>query len=249
METLVVGAGAMGRWLGRVVTQSVPESADLTFTDADAAAAEDAAAAVGGRGLSPAEISGERFDAVCIAVPIPAASEAIERYAPQADRAVVDVTGTMAGPIEAMSTHAPNCERVSFHPLFAPDSEPGNIAVVVDESGPLTDALREGLSARDNRLVETTAAEHDEAMETVQARTHAAVLAFALAAEEVPEYFHTPISGELTALAEQMTGGESRVYADIQAAFDGAEDIASAAAAIADATPEEFEQLYEDVGQ
>ena len=246
MKLLVVGAGEMGRWFGGVVASGI-EAADVAFADTDPEVAETAAAEVGGRAVSLS--TDERFDAVCIAVPVSAAESAVEDHAPKAERALVDVTGQMAAPVDAMRSAAPDRERVSLHPLFASANAPGNVAVVADAEGPVTDRILDALDAAGNRLVETTPAEHDEAMETVQARTHAAVLAFALAAEEVPEYFHTPISGELTALAEQMTGGESRVYADIQAAFDGAEDIASAAAAIADATPEEFEQLYEDVGQ
>jgi prephenate dehydrogenase len=95
--------------------------------------------------------------------------------------------------------------------------------------------------------VETTPEEHDEAMETVQARAHTAVLAFALAAEDVPDAFQTPISESLFDLVEQVTGGEARVYADIQSAFDGAEDVAGAAREIADADDDAFTELYEDL--
>jgi len=81
----------------------------------------------------------------------------------------------------------------------------------------------------------------------VQASAHTAVLAFALAAEDVPDAFQTPISEDLFELVEQVTGGEARVYADIQAAFDGADDVAEAARRIADADDERFAELYEDL--
>jgi prephenate dehydrogenase len=82
----------------------------------------------------------------------------------------------------------------------------------------------------------------------VQAAAHAAVLAYGLAAGDVDERFHTNVSGPLAALVEQVAGGEPRVYADIQAAFDGAGDVAEAARQVADADREAFERLYERAG-
>lgn len=245
METLVVGTGAMGRWLGQALRADGPET-DLAFTDIDHSSARDTADALGGRVVPRA--SDATFDAVAIAVPIPAVTDAIATHAPQATRAVYDVTGVMADPIAAMRESAPDCERLSLHPLFAPENEPGSIPAVADAPGPITDAVRATLSARGNDVFETTATEHDEAMETVQAQTHAAVLAFALAGESVPDHYHTPISGELAALAAQVTSGEPRVYADIQSAFDGADDVAAAARRIAAADADEFTRLFEEAG-
>jgi prephenate dehydrogenase len=246
MDTLVVGAGAMGRWLGRALRADAHDPVSLAFCDTDGTATREAAKALGARAVAPGD--DDAFDAVCIAVPIPAASDAIAEHAPRAEQAIVDVTGWMAEPLTAMRTHAPECERASFHPLFAPENEPGNVPVVVDAPGPTVEVIRDALAARDNNLFETTAAEHDEAMETVQARTHAAVLAFGLAAEPVDPAFHTPVSAALADLVEQMAGGEPRVYADIQATFDGADDVADAAERIASADGEAFEALYRSLG-
>ena len=99
MNVLVVGAGAMGRWFA----ESIP--ADLAFADAEPGVAEDAATAVGGRAV--ALDTDETFDVVCLAVPIPAVEEAIADHAPKAERAIIDVTGVMAAPIDAMAEHAP----------------------------------------------------------------------------------------------------------------------------------------------
>lgn len=242
MDVLLVGAGSMGRWLGTVFAEADTQ-ATLSVLDADPASARETAEAIGGQAV-PADTA-PAADLVCIAVPIPAAEDAIATYNQSAEAAMLDVTGTMAGPVEAMAEHAPDCERLSLHPLFAPDNEPGNIPAVVDTGGPITDTVLDAVSDRGNDVFETTVQRHDEAMETVQARTHAAVLAFGLAAEEVSEKFQTPISRELTALTEQVTDGESRVYADIQAAFDGADDVAEAARQLAAADDERFEQLYE----
>jgi prephenate dehydrogenase len=242
MDVLLVGAGAMGRWLGAALSET-DSTVGISVLDTDPDSARETAEALGGEAVTPD--AAPTADLVCIAVPIPAAEEVIETYAPHADAAMLDVTGTMTDPVEAMAEHAPDCERLSLHPLFAPENEPGNIPAVVDAGGPITDDVLGALRARDNEVFETTAERHDEAMETVQARTHAAVLAFGLAAEEVSERFQTPISSELTALTEQVTGGESRVYADIQSAFGGADDVADAAGRLADADTAEFERLYD----
>ena len=247
MKTLVVGAGAMGRWTGRVVADAF--DAELFFLDRDPATARDAAATVGGRAVeSPgADTANSRFALVCVAVPVPAAATAIERYGPHAREAVVDVTGVMAGPVAAMAGLTGR-ERASLHPLFGPDSEPGNVPVVVEQRGPTVETLLAALEERGNSVFETTPAAHDRAMETVQARTHAAVLAFALAADPVPERFHTPVSADLAALADRVTAGDHRVYGDIQTTFDGAAEVATAAHRVADADDDAFERLYREAG-
>ncbi|WP_226481402.1 prephenate dehydrogenase/arogenate dehydrogenase family protein [Natrinema amylolyticum] len=238
MDVLIVGAGSMGTWFGDAV------DARVSFADLDRDAATAAANAVGG---DVAALEAETtYDVVCLAVPMTHVTDAIADQAERAERAIVDVSGVMEPAIAAMARHAPDLERVSLHPLFAPERAPGSIAVVRDRSGPVTDELLAGLEARGNALLETTAAEHDEAMESVQSAAHAAVLSFALAAESVPSGFETPIYRGLRRLAEQVTGGTPRVYADIQATFDGADAVADAAAEIAAADADELESLYRE---
>ncbi|WP_247008913.1 prephenate dehydrogenase/arogenate dehydrogenase family protein [Halorientalis litorea] len=244
MNVLVVGAGAMGRWFARTLATNTTGEVAVAFADADPDAAGAAADTEWGRAV-PLDTD-ETFDAVCVAVPMPAAADAIETHADRATRAVLDVTGSAAGPVTAMRTHAPDCERVSLHPLFAPENAPGNVAVVVDEPGPVTDDVRAALAAAGNHCFETTPAEHDRAMETVQSRAHAAILAFGLAARDVPDAFQTPVSDALFDLVEQVGGGDPRVYADIQATFDGADDVAAAARDIAAADTETFADLYRE---
>lgn len=240
MEILVVGAGAVGRWFGRLV------DADVAFADIDLDAAREATEAIGGRSV---DLDGDdQFDAVAIAVPLPVAKEAIAAHAPRARMAVVDLTGEMVGPVEALAEHAPDHERLSLHPLFAPENAPGRVAAVVDQPGPVTDAIRQALRDAGNEVFETTPGAHDHAMETVQAKTHAALLAFALAADDVDPAFGTPVYDRLASLAEEVTAGTPRVYADIQATFDGADDVAAAACELAEADRETFEALFRDAG-
>jgi len=243
MNVLVVGAGSMGEWFARTVRRET--DAAVAFTDTDSDAAAQAAASVGGRAV-PTDTE-ERFDVVCLAVPMPVATVAIEEYAPLATEAVLDVTGVMTDPLAAMADAVPDRQRASLHPLFAPANAPGTIAVVTAADGDTVDRLIDALAAAGNDPFETTSAEHDRAMESVQAGAHAAVLAYAVAAADVPEQFHTPVSAGLESLVDQVLGGEAHVYADIQATFDGADAVAVAARTIADADHDEFTALYEEL--
>ncbi|MFC3957125.1 prephenate dehydrogenase/arogenate dehydrogenase family protein [Halovivax cerinus] len=249
MEVLVVGAGAMGRWIADVL------DADVAVADVDEAVARETAAAVDARvvPLDPATGIGEAagdadgpsadFDVVCLAVPMPLVEEAVVAHADRARGAIVDVTGVMAPALDAMTEHAPDLERCSLHPLFAPERAPGSVAVVTDEGGPLIDAILTDLEAAGNDLVETTAAEHDATMESVQAATHAAVLAFGLTADPVPQEFETPVYAALREQVERMAGGTPRVYADVQARFDGAAAVAAAAERVASADHDELDVI------
>ncbi|MFC7215297.1 prephenate dehydrogenase [Saliphagus sp. GCM10025334] len=244
MEVLIVGAGAMGTWFGEAIADDPSVDATLAFADVDEDAAERAAKTVGG---TTADLEGTTtHEAVCVAVPMRHVEESIERHARRAERAVLDVTGVMATPLEAMAAYADELEQASLHPLFAPERAPGSIATVRARRGPVTDSLLSALESAGNRLVETTAEEHDRAMESVQAAAHAAILSFALAAERVPEGFQTPVYDDLERLATYVTGGSPRVYADVQRTFDGADAVAEAARAIAEADDEAFEALYDE---
>jgi len=250
MDVLVVGAGDVGRWVAAAA------DAPVAFADLDRERAEAAAAAVGSRARVVPLDGEESFDVVAVAVPLGVASAAVERHAPRADRAVVDFTGEMTGPLAAMADAAPDAERASFHPLFAPEYAPGRVAVSRDAAGPATEQVEAWLADAGNDLVEVEAATHDDAMATVQGRTHAAVLAFALAADDaddgdVPEELATPVYEDLAALAERVTDGNARVYGDIQAAFGGADEVAAAAERLADAVgdADAFAEVYGDAGR
>lgn len=241
MDLLVVGAGEMGRWIARTTDRPV------AVTDVDPTVAASAAAAVDDVRAVPADTE-ETFDIVCLAVPISVVADAVERYAPRAERAMCDVSGVMEGPIEAMREVLPDRERLSMHPLFAASNAPGNVAVVADAPGPATDALRADVTAAGNHTFETTAAEHDAAMETVQAGAHTAILAYALAAADVREEFATPVSAALDDLVGTVTGGTPRVYREIQETFEGADRVADAARRVAEAEGDGFDELYREAG-
>lgn len=240
MDVLVVGAGDVGRWFADLA------DAPVAFADVDEERAEAAADAHGRRTRAVPLDTDDSFGLVAIAVPMSVAVDTIERHAGRAEQAVVDFTGQMRAPLTAMAKTAPARERVSFHPLFAPEHAPGRVAVAESAPGPATDHVREWLTDAGNALVDVAPDEHDEAMATIQGRAHAAVLAFALAADDVPEDLATPVYRDLEALAERVTDGNSRVYADIQEAFGGAGEVADAARRLADADRSAFEEAYDD---
>jgi len=241
-----VGAGVAGRWFGDVVGD------DVAFADVDGAAAEAAAEQIhrqhGRQGRVVELDTEESFGVVCLAVPLPDAAAAVRQHGAKAQTAVVDVTGVMAAPLAAMAAVAPARERASYHPLFDPAAPPGRVAVARATDGPVTDRIDRALAEAGHDVVAVDPDRHDEAMATIQGRAHAAILAFGLAADPVPEALATPVYEELAGLVARVTGGNPRVYADIQSVFGGAAEIADAAEALADADATAFEALYEDAG-
>lgn len=240
MDALIVGAGTMGRWFADVTDEWL----SVRFTDVDLATAEAAAAAYDASHVHPRET--EPIDLVCTAVPLSETAEAIARYAPLAERAVIDLSGIMRDPVHAMREHAPGRERLSLHPLFAPENAPGNIAVVAEATGEVFDRLDACLRAAGNAPFETTISEHDRAMETVQSKAHASLVAYALAADVVADEFQTPISRCLTELARSVLDGNPRVYAEIQTHFPGADTVANEAQRVATADEGRFVRLYRE---
>jgi prephenate dehydrogenase len=244
MQLLVVGAGEMGRWFARHAGADA-----VAFADRDPDTARAAASTLAGDARAVALDTEASFDVVCLAVPMSAIPEAIATHADTATEAVVDVSGEMRDSVDALQSHAAGRERASLHPLFSAANAPGNIPIVVDRGGPTIDRIRESLSAAGNDLFETTVEAHDQAMETVQAKAHAAVLAYALAADDVDPRFHTSLSRPLAGLVEQLTDNTPAVYAEIQARFEGSESIVEAARRLDDADREAFIELYEEAGE
>ncbi|MEF8777528.1 MAG: NAD(P)-binding domain-containing protein [Natronomonas sp.] len=243
MRLLVVGAGEMGRWFADTCGAEA-----ISFADRDHGTARTAAETIDGAKAVELDTD-ETFDVVCLAVPMSAVPDAIASHADRATDAVVDVSGEMRDTVAALETHADDRECASFHPLFSASNAPGSIPVVTVSDGDTIDRIRSALDAAGNDVFETTVADHDRAMETVQVKAHTAVLAYALAADEVDPRFHTSISGPLSELKAGLTGNTPDVYAEIQARFDGSEAIADAAAKLADADHERFIELYEEAGE
>ncbi|MGM0372447.1 MAG: prephenate dehydrogenase/arogenate dehydrogenase family protein [Halobacteriota archaeon] len=239
MDALIVGAGAVGRWFAGLLDGPV------AFADADR---ETAVAAAGAfeTGSVASLSADDSYDVVVIAVPMRVAETVIREQAPRANRAVVDLTGSMVEPLATMATVAEERERMSLHPLFAPEHAPGRVAKSVGAGGPVVDELSRALVEAGNTVVPVEPSVHDDAMRTVQGQVHAAILAFGLAADPVPDELATPVYEDLQALRERVTSGTPGVYADIQETFDGVEALQDAMDRLADADRTEFEELYRD---
>ena len=269
---LVVGAGTVGRWIADVL--DVADTAFCDTDSATARTAADAtggrvvdidseerfdvvAIAV------PISVATE-----AIAAHAPKADRAVfdvtgtmrEPLAAMAEHAP-DVECVSLHPLFAPERAPGTVAMVAENGNDVSDGNGGDDGRSADEgNGVETDGDREGengnesvaagieaaLRAANNEPFVTTAEEHDRAMVTVQARTHAAVLAFSLAAEPVDERFHTPVSGALSEIVARITDGTPRTYAEIQAVFGGSDDVAAAAAHLAEADSEEFERLYRE---
>ena len=243
MQLLVVGAGEMGRWFA---AHCGAES--VAFADRDPETAREAADTLE-RADAVALDTRRAFDVVCLAVPMSVTATAIETHADRATRAVVDVSGEMRDAVDTLESHAAGRERASFHPLFSASNAPGSVPMVTVEGGPTIDRIAAALESAGNDVFETTVATHDDAMETVQAKAHTAVLAYALAAGDVDQRFHTALSGPLSELVDGLTGNTPAVYAEIQDRFEGGEAVAEAAAKLAEADHDAFVELYEEAGE
>lgn len=238
MRTLIVGAGTMGAWFGELIG----EWASVAYTDLDSDRAHRTADSQNVEAVRLDNVT--ENDIITFAVPLHATVSAIEDFGHLASRAIIDLSGSMAEPLQAMRSLDTDCELLCLHPLFAPENAPGNVPMVTENSGPIEDRITELLQDHGNTPFQTTAAEHDAAMQVVQAQVHLVILAYADAAKPVSSKFHTPISRQLTALTRSVLDGDSRVYADIQAQFAGAEDIATSASYLASANTDQFKETY-----
>ena len=236
MDVLVVGAGQMGRWLG----STLGPIASIAYLDRDEETATEAAALGDARAVT----AGMAVDVVAIAVPISVTESVLEAYAPFAREAIIDVTGQMQSPLSVMREVAAGLQRMSLHPLFAPHVAPGRIASVIDADGPCIQLLCEQLEEAGNVLVETDPVTHDRSMRTIQGAAHAAIFAYGLAAEEVPQELHTPVSETLEMLLDRVTEGDPAVYREIQQRFDGIAALGDAADRMA-ADPTAIDMLYD----
>lgn len=237
MQALIVGAGAVGRWFADVIGDSF----EVTMYDRDPDVA--AAAVEASDATMTTTFEDRRYELVCTAVPLLATETAIGDHAHRATTAVLDLSGSMQAPGAAMRRHADGLERINLHPLFAPDHAPGRVATSIEDGEEVATTIERSIEAAGCTIVETTPERHDRAMKTVQANVHAAVIAYALAADPIPSEFDTPVSAALRDLAVTVLDGNPRVYADIQQCF-GSDAVAEAAREVATADQQTFAELY-----
>jgi 4-amino-4-deoxyprephenate dehydrogenase len=221
------GAGAVG---GLVVDLLLGAGADVLAVD-PAPAEEVTPACEYARGDVLAmdarledEIGGA--DIVVLAVPEDVALAAVPALAPRLRRGalLVDTVSVKSRIVAALLAQA-ELEAVSINPMFAPDLgfEGRAVAAVVVHDGPRVRALLDVIARRGGRVAEMCAGEHDAMTAVTQALTHAAVLAFGLALDdlgvivEALDDVATPPHLTLLALLARISSGKPDTYWTVQA--------------------------------
>jgi 4-amino-4-deoxyprephenate dehydrogenase len=260
-SVVVGGAGAVG---GLVVDLLLDAGARVVVVDVAEPAVEVAYVHVDVNALDAA-LAAELREAgvVVLAVPEDVALAAVPALAPQlaSGSLLVDTLSVKTEIAEALAAHAAHLEAVSLNPLFAPalgfDGRP--VAAVVVHDGPRARALLEAVRGRGARIVELAADEHDRAAAVTQALTHAAVLAFGRALDDLGVDVEelgavaTPPHLTLLALVARIASGKPETYWDVQAGNPYARRartaLAAALASLADAvdygTEDDFSAILE----
>jgi prephenate dehydrogenase len=166
-------------------------------------------------------------DIVVLAVPERVALAAVPALARQLrpGALLVDTLSVKTDIVAALAAHAAHLEAVSLNPMFAPDLglDGRAIAAVVVRDGPRARALLDAIGRRGGRVAELGADEHDRVAAVTQALTHAAVLAFGLALDELDVAVEelgavaTPPHLTLLALLARIASGGPDTYWNVQA--------------------------------
>jgi prephenate dehydrogenase len=223
------GAGAVG---GLVVDLLLGAGADVLVVDVAAPPVEVAEVCAYVRGDVRAmdeRLVAEmrRADIVVLALPEHVALAAVPALAPKMRPGglLADTLSVKTGIVAALAAHAAHLEAVSLNPMFAPvlGFDGRAVAAVVVQDGPRGRALLEAIGRRGGRVTEVDADEHDRVAAATQALTHATVLAFGLALDELGvavedvEALATPPHLTLLALLARIASGGPDTYWNVQA--------------------------------
>jgi prephenate dehydrogenase len=169
-----------------------------------------------------------RADLVLLAVPEEVAITAVGPVARALEPGalVADTLSVKSAVVAALDAEARHVEALSLNPMFAPSLgiDGRAVAAVIVHDGPRTGELLGLLGSRGGHVVEVSAREHDELTAVTQALTHAAVLAFGLALEDLDVDVRAlgelapPPHLTLLALLARIASGQPETYRDVQAA-------------------------------
>jgi 4-amino-4-deoxyprephenate dehydrogenase len=246
------GAGAVG---GLVVDLLVSAGADVSVVDVAAPPPDVAQLCAYARGDvcamdAPLVAEMRRADIVVLALPERVAMAAVPALARhlRPGALLVDTLSVKTDIVAALAAHAAHLEVVSLNPMFAPDLgfDGRAVAAVVVRDGPRARALLDAIGRRGGRVAEVGEDEHDRVAAVTQALTHAAVLAFGLALDELGVAVEdlgavaTPPHLTLLALLARIATGEPETYWQVQAGNPHARRartaLAAGLAAVADAS-------------
>ena len=169
-----------------------------------------------------------RCDLVLLAIPEDVAIAAVGPVARalQPGALLVDTLSVKTAIVAALEGEAAPLEALSLNPMFAPSLgiDGRAVAAVIVRDGPRVAELLELLRSRGAHVVELSAREHDELTAVTQTLTHAAVLAFGLALEELDADVDAlgglapPPHLTLLAMLARIASGQAATYRDVQAA-------------------------------
>jgi prephenate dehydrogenase len=199
-----------------VAVDVVAPPADVAYTHGDVCAMDARLAA---------EI--RRADIVVLAVPERVALAAVPALAPLLRQGglLADTLSVKTGIVASLAAHGTHFEAVSLNPMFAPalGFDGRAVAAVVVRDGPRARALLDAIAWSGARVAEVGADEHDRVVAVTQALTHAAVLAFGLALDELGVTVEElgvlapPPHLTLLALLARIASGRPETYWDVQA--------------------------------
>jgi prephenate dehydrogenase len=199
-----------------------------------------------------------RADIVVLALPERVALAALPALASlvRPGRLLVDTLSVKTGIVAELAAYAAHLEALSLNPMFGPDLgfDGRAVAAVVVGDGPRVRALLDALARRGARLAELGADEHDRVAAVTQALTHAAVLAFGLALDELGIAVEdlgalaTPPHLTLLSMLARIASGVPETYWHVQAGNPHAPRARAALAAglatLTDAAEQETDRAF-----
>jgi len=234
---VVGGAGAVGSWFRRglhehtdeliTIDRRIPIDGHHVTSDIEALS-------------SDAEARLRAADLIVWALPEDVTERVLPELASSWPAATLLVeTLSVQSAIAARLRDAP-CQVLGVNILFAPslDAHGRGIALIDIRHGEAVEAMIAMLTKTGARLVRLAAEEHDRAMASVQALTHAAIIAFGTALRDHADIDRllavaTPPHRMLLGLLARIATGPPEVYLDIQHANPYARDARRALAAAA----------------
>ena len=142
------------------------------------------------------------------------------------DKLLVDICSVKTNVCQLAENTDKDCEYLSIYPMFGPDRQfaQQNMVVIEVRGETLSKAFQQLLGNMQVKLLEATAATHDQVTAMVQVLTHATLISFAQAQSQlqVPQALFdamaTPIFKSLDDTAQGLLGENPSLYHNIQTA-------------------------------
>ncbi len=223
--SIIGGTGEFGRLFARIFKE---DGFEVTITGRNRERGERVARKIGVKYLQNNIEAARQADVVIISVSIENTLDVIEEVAPHVKPGslLMDFTSVKKEPCKAMLKYAKGeVEIIGTHPMFGPriTSLEGLVFIITPIRGErwLT-WLKNWLSEKKARVIETTPEEHDRIMSVVQGLTHFTYLSAASTLAELgidvkqTRRFASPIYELMLDLIARIVGQNPRLYAGIQ---------------------------------